>query len=204
MPAIVSADGGQTGLIHACLLPDAGTGPNIVIIGADETCPPGTPSLHWAVGVRELTLDSTFESPEILPVTEVPVRPPPKVNKKLYKPLGIQLSKRKVVTETLGPSPSIEKELTVSCPGSHPFVLSGTSSVVEPGYRPGKPILSSSVGLHAWHAVHQAWQWKCLFPTQQACFGGWHKSPVMWTLKVSVLCAKADLVKQLGTVKAGG
>jgi hypothetical protein len=183
VPAIVSADGGDTSLIHACLLPDAGTEANVVIIGANESCSGGTTPLHWP-SVNQPDVDS----PELRPLTKGAVQPSGKVFKRLYQLLGIRVNKTKLVTETLGPFESIDKELTVSCPGTHPFVLSGQSSVVEPALQPGTPLLGHAVGLHAWRAAH-------------ATLG---KSPGLgvnvesWTLRVDVLCAK---VAKPGSVK---
>ena len=174
MPAIVSADGGQTDLIHACLLPHE-TGSNVVIIGASESCPGGTTALHWPAVTPD---PPEAESPEV-----PPTRPPtsPKIKKKLYGPAAIRIQKTKTVSKTLGPSNEYTKELTVSCTASHPYAVTGHSEVVEPQLF-GKPVLSHPVGLHAWYAVHNGYASSC---SVFGCF----QQPASWTMKLSVTCA---------------
>ena len=48
--ALVSADGGGSDRVHACIL--SGTpsdAPNVRIVGADDSCPAGSTATHWAV-----------------------------------------------------------------------------------------------------------------------------------------------------------
>lgn len=200
VPGVVSADGGEAGLIHACILPDAVEG-NVRIVDANESCPRGTTTVHWTTSGSQ----PAFDSPEVSTPTKKSVQPSGKVNKKLYKPLGIKASQTKNVTKTLGPFESIDKDLTVSCPTSHPFVLYGSPWVVEPEWRYGEQILSQAVGWHAWRVVHQTWGWQCVLgqgncPSLNHPYSfGWTKVPVVWTLQVTITCAK--VVKQPETAK---
>lgn len=177
-PAIVSADGGQTELIHACLLPDA-VGPNVMIVGPNESCPGGNSPLHWPATTEN---QPEVESPEIPPPSEQSTQAPPKVKKKLYGPAGIRLQKTKTVSKTLGPSQDFTKDLTVSCTASHPYAVTGYSEVLEPQYE-GKTYLSHAVAWHAWRAVQQGYQLNCFLNIKCVAV------QVPWTMKLTVTCA---------------
>ena len=62
---VVSADGGQTDLIHACVLAEGG--PNLRIMGANDDCDPGTTPLHWS--------GDAFQPDEVIPPPPAPEDP---------------------------------------------------------------------------------------------------------------------------------
>ncbi|MGH2684135.1 MAG: hypothetical protein ACRDJP_01545 [Actinomycetota bacterium] len=185
----VSADGGDETLIHACIhTTAAATDPNTRIVEPDEECPVDewTP-LHWPAGTEQLSdlLQGDTPSPEEIPP------PPPKLRKKLYKPLGVKTNNTKVVTGTDGPEPKVSsRSLTVSCPASHPFVLWGSSKAIPvPPRKINTTVVSSAaVGWHAWAVTRNGW--------------GISASPffapvtIPWTLEVTVECAKVAKPKE--------
>jgi hypothetical protein len=199
---VVSADGGQPGLVHACILPIVDGG-NVRIVGANETCPDGSTPLHWP-----------GESQEVLQAPEEPPPPEPgpgsatptkKVSRNLYLGLGIKIKQTKTVTKSLGPEVSVWKDLTVSCPGTHPFAVEGhvDVNVHDPEGDSDPPLFSGKserVGWHAWRGVRNAY--KTIYGFIDANGNKWFpaKAPVNWTLIVSVECAK--LLKDKGTAKA--
>jgi hypothetical protein len=177
---IVSADGGQTNLIHACILPIEDGG-NVRIIGANETCPESTTPLHWPAG------EAAVENSEVAPPPTKSVEPKPKVNKQVYKAIGINAQNTKTVFGKLGPSKDKMKDLIVSCPASHPLALAGWSYATpsDPSELVGYYVndgayISHAVGLHAWRIVH----------TFSRTTGNFSSGAVTWTLTVYVKCAK--------------
>lgn len=192
--AVVSADGGDTSQIHACLLADPPPGAgNVRIVGADEPCPGGTTTVHWSVsgppGAQGPEGDPGGVPAEDLdPPTGGSEPPSPKVYKKLYKPLGIKKitpKNTKVVSASEGPEP-VAKERAVSayCPGSHPFAIEGWFEMIPAA--PGVELGASStypVGFHGWEAY--------VVEAGTGTFGG--KEPGPWTLKVSVRCVKGKI-----------
>ncbi len=178
MPAIVSADGGQTELIHACLLPDEGTGANVVIIGASESCPGGTASLHWVAGENP-----DIETPPVPQLTQQEIQVPPKVKRKLYGPAGIRIQKTTTISRTLGPTLENPKELVVSCIPTHPFAVWGYAEVLEPNHK-GEQIIGGPAGWHGWWTVFKAWEEVCL--GENVCY---KFPPDPWTLRVTLTCA---------------
>jgi len=48
--AIVLADGGDPTLIHACRTATT-TGPNLIMVNADQGCPGGSTPVHWPAAV---------------------------------------------------------------------------------------------------------------------------------------------------------
>lgn len=124
---VVSADGGQTDLIHACILAEGGA--NLRIVGPNDTCDPGTTPLHWS--------GESFEPDEVIPPPPAPddpskgsAKPSRKVKERFYATLGIKSGKLKTVTKSIGPKRTQWQSVTVSCPASHPFALSTKSSWV--------------------------------------------------------------------------
>jgi len=182
---VVSADGGQTDLIHACILAD---GPaNLRIVGANEACDPGTTPLHWS--------GESFEPDEVIPPPPAPEdpaagteKPKPKVQKKLYATFGVKAGKLKNVKKTLGPSVSTWKEMTVSCPASHPLAFSVKTDWVihDPGGLPDP--WSEYVKDAGWHAktvrmrAYRIHDPGVGLPSFQVA--------VNWTFHVTLSCAK--------------
>jgi len=210
---IVWADGGdpdpQVPLVHACLY--TGGRPNVEIVGANNACPAGTTPVHWPGGGGAVAGPDPEPEPQPEPPTPESSNPPPKVNKKLYKPLNLKVNKTTLVSETVGPEPpALQRELTVSCPPSNPYAIQGYGEALDgpppethsthPEWKSGKyfdsgPVLSHAVGMHAWRVVYEGGvrAWTKLGPYEPFIFP---PEPTTWTLKVTVECSKVGKPKK--------
>jgi hypothetical protein len=190
--ATVSADGGQQDLIHACVLPIVDGG-NLKVVGANDACPDGSTPLHWA-GPSLEPPGETAPPPEPDAPSGGSGAPSNKVSKRLYGTFGIKIKKTKSVTKTLGPSVSTWKELTVSCPGSAPFAVSGEADadLHEQG---GVEVdhwseVSSPVGWHAWNVKLRAYKTIYGFTAPNGAKLFPAQVETNWTLILTVECAK--------------
>jgi hypothetical protein len=195
---LVWADGGDDTLIHACVFPDLPEGgPNVKIVEPGESCPAGTETLHWPTA--ETT--AVVQPGEIPPPDKSSSDPPKKTAKGLYKQVGINIVKTKLVVDTVGPSPAATyRSLVVSCPPGFPYAVQGWAAGSAPG-----ALLSTwfslpdvqSVGLHAYRGAMSGWK--------HSSYGS--PIPALWTLKVTVECAKASRSKSRrakGPIKKAG
>jgi hypothetical protein len=134
---LVLADGGDAGLVHACVIDAAGADgrPNTIILGPNDACPSGTTPRHWSV-----------QGPPGVPGPQGAQGPAG----------GGTLPEVVVVTKSEGPNQETHKTLEARCPNGYdavsgsaqgsPTKVPGTAKILYYLFEENKPIMTGGIG----------------------------------------------------------
>jgi hypothetical protein len=140
--SIVWAHGGDTSLVHACVVGSQPNSPNLRIIGASETCGTGS-ALDWNMvgptgppGVQGPPGGIGAVGPQ---GARGPAGPPPStpVLRDSIVRIGIPRRTIRWFSGSIGPNAGTFKSANLPCPSTYPLVLNGSYRIVfAPGVRP--------------------------------------------------------------------
>jgi hypothetical protein len=184
---IVLADGGDAGLVHACLLDTetAGGRPNTLILGPNDPCPAGSTPKHWSVqgpaGAQGPAGGGTL--PEVV-----------------------------VVTKSKGPNQETHKTIEARCPAGYDAVSGNAQG--SPGKDPdtnhqlhylfeeNKPIMTGGIGSPrrqvGWRAKSHSGYLEephHLLPGSQKPFRLFKIIGGKWKLTVTAICLNTGLIR---------
>lgn len=134
---LVLADGGDAGLVHACVIDAAGADgrANTIIVGPNDACPSGTTPKHWSV--------QGPPGAQGTPGAQGPAG-------------GGKLPEVVVVTKSSGPNQETHKTLEARCPNGYdavsgsaqgsPTKIPGTAKILYYLFEENKPIMTGGIG----------------------------------------------------------